>query len=196
MPERPRLLVTGFGPFPGAPENPTGPLVTALGDEPPEAFGASALRVAVLKTEYRASWATLRRLYASFAPDVVVHFGLAARSESIRIECLALNGLDPTKPDAIGNAPSSVVRAGAETLLSTFPVNAIERTLKRAGLPVTLSNDAGKYVCNATLYRSLHAAPAGRSVGLIHVPLIGAGGVTFERLYAGARALLKTCVTA
>ena len=25
-----RILVTGFGPFPGAPKNPTGPLVRAL----------------------------------------------------------------------------------------------------------------------------------------------------------------------
>src|SRR5690554_802095 len=72
----PRLLVTGFGAFPGAPENPTEALVRALAEEPPARFGAGALRAAVLPTDYRRSWPALRRLYGAFAPDLVVHFGL------------------------------------------------------------------------------------------------------------------------
>src|SRR5687767_3213456 len=73
----PKLLVTGFGPFPGAPENPTDPLVRALAQAPAERFRATAFRAVVLPTEYRRSWSILSRLYAGYAPDVVVHFGLS-----------------------------------------------------------------------------------------------------------------------
>jgi pyroglutamyl-peptidase len=192
----PRLLVTGFGPFPGAPENPSETLVRALAEEPPETFGASAFNAVVLKTEYRGSWVALQRLYSSFAPDVVLHFGLAARSDVIRIECVGRNSLDQTKPDAAGHAPSSAVRSGKETLASTFPATAIAAALKRAGFPAALSDDAGGYVCNATLYRSLHAAPPARRVGLVHVPPLGTKGLTPERLYAGAALILRTATTA
>ena len=96
-----RLLVTGFGPFPGAPENPTEALVQALAKEPPEAFGANALEAAVLPTDYRRSWTTLRRLYASFDPDVVVHFGLSARADAINVERVGRKRVAPEKPDAV-----------------------------------------------------------------------------------------------
>jgi pyrrolidone-carboxylate peptidase len=53
-----------------------------------------------------------------------------------------------------------------------------------------LSDDAGRYVCNATLYRSLIAAPAARRVGFVHVP--PASHITKERLLAAAKIILRT----
>ena len=189
----PRLLVTGFGPFPGAPENPTERLVRGLTDVPAEAFGASALHAVVLRTEYRSSWAELERLTADFAPDVVVHFGLSERIDAMHLECLGRNAVDTAKPDACGNAPisSHVVEGGPEALASTFPAEVILAALTDAGFPAALSDDAGAYVCNATLYRSLHAAPPTRSVGFVHVPPEGQGGFTPERLADAARVLLR-----
>ena len=170
--DRPQLLVTGFGPFPGAPGNPTEALVRALAKEPPETFGASALKAVVLRTEYRRSWAALRRVCSSFAPDVVVHFGLNGKAEAIHLECVGRNAVDPEKSDADGYAPTSavLVRGGPETLASTFPAKEIAVALEKAGFPAALSDDAGAYVCNATLYRSLRAAPPTRLVGFVHVP--------------------------
>jgi pyroglutamyl-peptidase len=49
-------------------------------------------------------------------------------------------------------------------------VEPIVAALTKAGLPVAASDDAGGYVCNATFYRSLIAAPEGRMVGFVHVP--------------------------
>ncbi len=171
-PYGPRLLITGFGPFPGAPDNPTEALVAALSGEPPEVLGASAFRAALLPTDYRRSWSKLRRLCAGFSPDAVVHFGLAVRAESIRVERLASNRVDPRKPDAAGFAPrlGRAARSGAVALPSTFPAAEIVAALAAAGFDAVLSDDAGDYVCNATLYRSLAHAPAGRRVGFIHVP--------------------------
>jgi pyroglutamyl-peptidase len=172
MTDRPRLLVTGFGPFPGAPDNPTERLVRALAEEPAELFGASALAAVVLPTEYALSWEVLRRLYRRFEPDMVMHFGLSGRAKAIRVETIARNVIDPMKPDAAGMAPRSgrARRTGPEVLSATIPASAIVEALASAGVRAALSDDAGDYVCNATLYRSLTVAPPGRRVGFIHVP--------------------------
>jgi pyroglutamyl-peptidase len=190
----PKLLVTGFGPFPGAPENPTSALVEALAKELPEAFGASEFSSVVLPTEYRRSWSTLRSLYASFSPDIVVHFGLHSEAEAIHIECVGRNEVAAEKPDAIGYAPTStrLLEKGPPTVAATFPSAAILAALKKAGFPATLSDDAGRYVCNATLYRSLIAAPAARRVGFVHVP--PATHMTNERLATAAKIILKAAV--
>jgi pyroglutamyl-peptidase len=188
------MLVTGFGPFPGAPENPTDALVRALAKEPAEAFGVGAFRAVVLKTDYLRSWAALRRLCSSFAPDVVVHFGLNARADALHIECVGRNCVDPAKVDAAGYAPVSgvVARGGADTLASTFPAAVIAAALSRAGFPATLSDHAGDYVCNAMLYRSLRAAPPTRRVGLVHVP--AENRLRPEQLLAAARVVLRAAV--
>jgi pyroglutamyl-peptidase len=189
-----KLLVTGFGPFPGAPENPTEPLIRALAEELPEKFGASAVEAVVLPTEYRRSWSTLRRLYSSFSPDVVIQFGLNSGAEAIHLECVGRNQVASTKPDANGYAPAStrLLKDGPATIAATFPSAEILAALKVAGFPATLSDDAGHYVCNATLYRSLIAAPEGRRVGFVHVP--PASHMTNERLAAAAKIILKVAV--
>jgi pyroglutamyl-peptidase len=195
VPQGQRLLVTGFGPFPGAPTNPTERLIRALADEPPRSFEASALKVAVLPTEYARSWGTLRRLYKAFAPDVVVHFGLSARAEVVHVETLARNVVDPAKLDAVGASLISgrVRRSGPATLDATLPVGAIVARLAAARVDAAKSIDAGDYVCNATLYRSLLAAPAERRVGFIHVPPTNAG-FGEARLQEAARIILRAAV--
>jgi pyroglutamyl-peptidase len=185
----PKLLVSGFGPFPGAPENPTEALIRALADELAETFGASALRAVVLPTDYRRSWSALRRIYGGFDPDVVVHFGLSGRAKAVHIETTGVNAVDPKKPDASGSAPRSgrARRDGPEKLSATLPTGSILAALKRERIAAQLSENAGRYVCNATLYRSLHAAPASRRVGLIHVP----PNLAPDALLAAARTILR-----
>jgi pyroglutamyl-peptidase len=195
----PTLLVTGFGPFPGAPENPTEALVRKLVDAQPETFGAADLRAVVLPTEYRRSWSILRRLYARLAPDVVVHFGLSARADAIAIERAARRRCASDRPDAVGFTPRRGLarRSGPETLASAFPVDCIVAALLEAGFPAAASDDAGDYVCNATLYRSLaEPAPSARRIGFVHVPPEGAGGLSRERLGAAAEIVLQTACAA
>lgn len=188
----PKLLVTGFGAFPGAPENPTEALVRALADEAPHTLGAGAPKAVVLPTDYQRSWSILRRLYLRFEPDVVVHFGLNAGAKAIHIETLAWNRADPAKPDSAGYAPRSGVvrRSGRQTLASTFPADAILSALRKARIPAALCEDAGDYVCNATLYRSLHAAPPARRVGFVHVP--GAEKMKLTQMLTAARIVLTS----
>jgi pyroglutamyl-peptidase len=155
-------------------------------------FGAGAFRAVALGTEYRESWEALEELYAAFAPDVVVHFGFAAQSEAIRLECVARNRASPGKPDARGkHPPPLLVDGGPETLASTLPAEAILAALTDAGFPAALSDDAGDYVCNATLYRSLHVAPPTRRVGFVHVPPERRSGYDRERLVEAASIVLR-----
>jgi pyroglutamyl-peptidase len=187
----PKLLVTGFGPFPGAPENPTEKLVRELALKAPQSFGASALHGVVLPTEYRRSWDRLRRLYARHAPDVVVHFGLSGKATAIIVEGVGRCGCDSSKPDAAGYAPRRLFarHGGRESLVASLPANAIVARLKAAGIVAELSDDAGGYVCNATLYRSLNAAPADRMVGFIHMP--PARRMNHTALVAAAEIILR-----
>ena len=169
----PALLVTGFGPFPGAPENPTAALIRALADQAPGTYGAAAFKTVVLPTEFARSWSTLKRLYRSFAPDIVVHFGVSVRAAEIRVERTARNRLGRGRPDAVGVMPrrTQVRSSGPESLLVTLPVFDISAALSAAGIANVVSDDAGDYVCNATLYRSLatfEGTP--RRAGFIHVP--------------------------
>lgn len=58
--------------------------------------------------------------------------------------------------------------------LSTLPLSEILDALGREGIPGYLSNTAGTYLCNQTLYSTLHAISAERSrtiAGFMHVPL-------------------------
>jgi pyroglutamyl-peptidase len=190
----PKLLVTGFGPFPNAPENPTQALVLGLAAEPAESYGATAFRAVVLPTDYRKSWPILRRLYRSFAPDVVVHFGLSRQASGLVIERCGRKRIDPSRLDAVGFAPPSGLcrRSGPESLEATLPVTRIAGALTEEEYPAAISEDAGGYVCNATLYRSLLVAPAGkRLVGFVHVPPEGAGGYTRARLSSAATLMLR-----
>ena len=163
----------------------------ALAGERPEAVGAGAVKAVVLPTDYRRSWAMLRRLYAVFVPDIVVHFGLSHRIKAIHVERVARNAVDPARPDAAGFAPrlARARRSGPDVLEATLPVDAVFEALSAAGHAAALSDDAGRYVCNATLYRSLHAGAAPR-VGFIHVPPLGRSGMTRARLFDAAALVL------
>jgi pyroglutamyl-peptidase len=197
---RPRLLVTGFGPFPNAPENPTQTLMASLAAEPPEKFGAAALRAIVLATDYRKSWLVLRRAYVALAPDVVVHFGLSRNADALAVERVGRRRVDASRPDAAGFAPPSGMcrRSGPDELAATLPVDATVKALVEQGFPAAASDDAGGYVCNATLYRSLLAVNPGdrRLVGFIHVPPEGRNGWTGARLKQAAELILRIATAA
>jgi pyroglutamyl-peptidase len=190
--------MTGFGPFPGVLANPTETLVRGLAGRSAGDFGARELRAIVLPAEYRRSWAVLRRLYARYAPDIVVHFGLSGRATAITLERVGRLACAPDHPDAAGFAPrlGRARRAGPTSLLATLPIDSIGAALTRKGFPVELSDDAGAYVCNATLYRSLHAAPPARRVGFVHVPPEAKSGLTAERLVDAAMIILKSAAEA
>ncbi|MCL2385120.1 MAG: hypothetical protein FWC84_04755 [Alphaproteobacteria bacterium] len=173
-----RILVTGFGRFPGAHSNPTEWLIKALGLEQNNlARLRIKLHLAVLPVDYSSLMERLDRLEQEVKPDVILHFGLATKRRAFCLEMRALNRLNLLRCDALGHRPKTraVVPGGAQILHSRFPATMIEAAWHRAGLLGRLSHHPGAYLCNAALYLSL-AISAAETVGFIHVPKIGFAG--------------------
>lgn len=171
----PTLLITGFGPFPGAPYNPTELLVRQLGRLRRPALHDTSIVTHVFTTSYAAVDRELPALFARYKPDAVLMFGLAARTKHIRIETLARNAL-ALMPDA-SNA-SLQRRAIAPGAPAARPLPAPVRHLlaaaRQARVPAALSRDAGRYLCNYLCWQAAAAVMAGqgpRFAAFVHVPL-------------------------
>ena len=170
------ILVTGFGAFPGAPRNPTQAIVAALGRHRPrlQRLGVN-LHVAVLPVRFAAIDEALADLAARHKPDVIMHLGVASRRRRLSVETRALNRSGPLHPDASGCCPAQIlVPGGPSSLRATYPAPRILAALRKSGVAAERSIDAGDYVCNATLFRSL-LAPAAAEIGFLHVPKARSG---------------------
>jgi pyroglutamyl-peptidase len=168
------ILLTGFGPFPGAPLNPTGLLVRRLARS--RAGFGNARRIAhVFRTSYQAVDRELPALIKRQRPYALVMFGLARRARHIRIETHARNALAAKLPDASGSLPGgdTIAPGEAESMPLSTPALRLLAAARAAGLQATLSGDAGSYLCNYLCWRASEAAarPGGpRLVAFVHVP--------------------------
>lgn len=176
------ILLTGFGPFPGAPFNPTGPLVTELARR--RVLGLRLIRrvAHVFPTSYEAVDRELPGLLARARPDVLVMFGLAPRRRQISIETRARNALTCVVPDASGHLPAaSLIAPGARAALSLrSPAQRLVAAVRAAGMSAALSDDAGSYLCNYLCWRAGEAAERNgvpRLVAFVHVPNVHATNV-------------------
>jgi pyroglutamyl-peptidase len=175
---RSRVLLTGFGPFPGVAENPSGWLAEAL------AARKSApdwdLHGHVLPTEWEAVAALAPDLHASLQPHVMIHFGVSPRAPALRIERSAHNQA-ARRHDARGRLPATptVSPTGAARLDTGLPVAAIAAHLRAQSHAAGASGSCGRYLCNFLYYRSLEWAIAqAREALFVHVPLTHAQGGT------------------
>lgn len=180
---RATIVVTGFEQFGPYTANPAGDVAKALDGQ--EIAGA-AVRAAVLPVDHAAAAPAVARLVETYAPAAVVHVGLAAGRARIALERVALNCMDFDLPDAAGYraAGEPCVRGGPTAYFSTLPVATIVAALTADGIPAYVSNTAGTYLCNQTLYTTLHLiAVRGLpvSAGFVHLPLsptmVAASGV-------------------
>jgi pyroglutamyl-peptidase len=169
------VLITGFGPFPGAPFNPTGPLVAELARRRTIALRNIRCIPHVFPVSYAAVDRELPTLLARTRPDALVMFGLAPRRRHIRIETRARNAVTGAVPDASGHLPAAgMIAPGARAALSLrAPAQRLVAAVRAAGVPAALSSDAGSYLCNYLCWRAGEAAErAGNSclVAFVHVP--------------------------
>jgi pyroglutamyl-peptidase len=171
----PRLLVTGFSGFPGAPRNPTEALIAGLDVDRLARRLDVEIGAAVLSTEFAAAGALVVRLWHEVAPDAVIHFGLHGRARAVHVETRAKNHMTPVRPDAAGRRPGwpAIERQGPAIRHATLPVHRIVAALGRRAVPARLSTDAGSYLCNYATYLSLGLAPRGALTGFVHLPWPG-----------------------
>src|ERR1700730_15207291 len=100
MSGKPRILITGFGPFPGAPFNPTQPLVARLLRLRRPALADVELSGHIFPVTYNAVDRELPALMRKHRPHALQMFAIAARTRYLRIETRARNAITTLWPDA------------------------------------------------------------------------------------------------
>lgn len=168
-----RVLITGFGPFPRAPFNPSAAVATALARRRRPALASLERTAHVFATRYANIDRELPRLLAQ-RPDIVLMFGLAGRTRELRIETRARNVASALLPDAGQHRRQHrTIETGAPPARSgRAPFSRLAAALRDRKVPARISRDAGAYLCNYAYWRALEAAPNGRPLVLfVHIPL-------------------------
>jgi pyroglutamyl-peptidase len=177
------ILLTGFEPFAPYKVNPTEELARAFDGY---RVGEAVVRASVLPVHHADAATRVRALLDSVGPDAVLQLGLAGSRARIAIERVAVNVMDYPVPDNAGceMRDEPCVRSGPTAYFTTLPARAIVARLVDAGIPAYVSDTAGTYLCNQTLYTTLHAVAtlaAPPRVGFMHVPplpsMIAAAGL-------------------
>ncbi|MEM6050823.1 pyroglutamyl-peptidase I [Erwinia sp. P7711] len=168
------VLITAFEPFGGDQINPSWEAVSHLHErmlcgakivarQLPCAFGAS-----------------LEALYAAIEevePEMVIAVGQAGGRTDVTIERVGINVDDARIPDNAGNQPidEAIVEGGPAAYFSTLPIKAIVEGIREAGIPASVSQTAGTYVCNHVMYGLLHYLAQHKKAvrgGFIHIPYL------------------------
>lgn len=170
-----RVLITGFGRFPGAPVNPTAALVEKLARVRRPALADACITKHVFATSYAAVDADLPALIARARPDALLMFGVASTAKTLRIELLARNRASLLFPDAGGAKPSraAIAPGGPAWRRGRFSLARVLAAARAAGARVALSRNAGAYLCNYACWRALEQADAPdspRVVLFVHIP--------------------------
>jgi pyroglutamyl-peptidase len=168
----PTILVTGFESFGGTGANPSAAVVRAL-----EGTALDGRRVVgrILPVDFARYRPLVEAALTETDPDLYVAFGLATGEDMIRIERFGVNLADFPIPDNAGALlrGAAIEADGPAARAATLPCAEIREALLAEGIPARLSNSAGSYLCNATLYSSLGLCaartPAPRC-GFIHLP--------------------------
>ena len=168
------ILVTGFEPFGTHKVNPAEELARALDGR---RFGAQEVRGVVLPVHHREAAANVDALLADLDPEAIVHIGLAEGRARLALERVAVNVMDYTIADNAGYRArdEACVAGGPDAYFATLPLREILAALTADGVPAYISSTAGTYLCNQTLYTTMHAVTCARRrarVGFVHLPLL------------------------
>jgi pyroglutamyl-peptidase len=182
MSEKIRILITGFGPFPGAPFNPTQPLIARLLRLRRPAFAELELSSHIFPVTYTAVDSELPQLLSSHRPQALLMFGLASRTRHVRVESRARNAITMLWPDADhARARKGAIRGGADAMMFGPHVNKLLGVAVATGLDARISRDAGSYLCNYLSWRAIESTRTETGPALaafIHVPQLARGGAT------------------
>ena len=164
-----RVLLIGFGPFPGAPLNPSALLVKSLARRRRPAFAEIVRTSHVFTTTYAAVDRDLAKL-REIGADIVLMFGLAGRRRHLCIETRARNAVSLLFPDASGFRPQRGVIAPGEpaALRGAAPFARLLGAVRSSAVPARLSRDAGRYLCNYAYWRALEQATRRPAAGAVH----------------------------
>ena len=166
-----KLLITGFDPFGGETINPSWEAVKLL----PEFVGEYEVHKMEIPTVVALAAKIVLEKAEKVHPDVILCIGQAGGRSAVTPERIGINIRNARLPDNAGNQPveQTIVPDGPDGIFSTVPVAKMAQAIQDAGLLGAVSNTAGAFVCNDTLYLLLHHyAGTDVRVGFIHVPYL------------------------
>lgn len=196
------MLLTGFESYGGHAINPSAEVATTL-----DGAEIAGLRVVgrVLPVVHAGLADRIATLIEQTAPRAIICLGLDPGEHAIRLERVAANALDFEIADNAGAVLKGPVQPdGPAARRSTLPLTAIEERLRAIGIPVRVSDDAGRYLCNALMYEALSVADRRRPAppcGFIHLPFLpeqadDAASLPFDRMVAAIQLAIETTAQA
>ena len=188
------LLITGFDPFGGETINPAWEAVKLL----PDQIADFRLRKLQIPTVFGKAAEEVLRATEKENPDIILCIGQAGGRAEVTPERIAVNIKDARIPDNEGNRPQGeyIIDSAPAAYFATVPVKQMAQAIREKGLPGKVSNTAGTFVCNETLYRLLHHYQGKRTqVGFVHVPYLptqGTPSLPIEQTTAALKAAIET----
>lgn len=168
-----KILVTGFDPFGGEKINPAIESVKKL---PDTIAGAEIIKLEI-PTVIGKSVDKIRDKIEEVHPDVVLSIGQAGGRPDITVERVGINCDDCRIKDNEGNQPidEKVAEDGPAAYFSTLPIKAMVKNIQDGGVPASVSNTAGTFICNHVLYGVAYIQATKHNemrTGFIHIPFL------------------------
>ena len=168
-----KILVTGFDPFGGEKINPS---IEAVKKLPENIAGAEIIKLEV-PTVIGKSIDKIKEKLEEVHPDVVLSIGQAGGRTDIGVERIGINCDDCKIKDNEGNQPidEKIIKDGPAAYFSTLPIKAMVKNIQAGGVPASVSNTAGTFICNHVLYGVLHLQASKYKemrAGFIHIPFL------------------------
>ncbi|WP_226677852.1 pyroglutamyl-peptidase I [Mesobacillus jeotgali] len=204
-----KILISGFEPFGKMKINPTEELLLEA-----EKFEIENVEIStiLLPVNYDECAEELIRKMDDFQPDVVISCGLAVGRTAITPERIGINikdtGSGDPYPDNKGQIPTDemIDEDGPDGLFATLPNRLIEKNLKEMDIPAAVSNSAGTFICNNTLYAVLNHIRKNNlhiKAGFIHFPAStkmsainpSLPSLPQETMAEALKVIVETCVT-
>lgn len=188
-----KVLITGFDPFGGESVNPALEAVKQISDKI-EGYEIVKLEV---PTVFNKSIATLKEAIVKEQPEIVICVGQAGGRFDISIERVAINYDDARIKDNEGNQPidRKVFEDGENAYFSNLPIRAMLKNINDNGIPASISNTAGTFVCNHIMYGLLYLINTefkDIKGGFIHVPFLPKQAVGKKNVpYMGVGEIVK-----
>ncbi|MER7790647.1 pyroglutamyl-peptidase I [Streptomyces sp. NPDC097640] len=167
-----RVLLTGFEPFGGEDVNPSWQAVSLVAAGPPPGIQVTTARLSCV---FGTALEELAAAVEAADPDLVLCVGQAGGRTGISVERVAVNVDDARIPDNAGRRPvdEPVVPGGPAAYFAALPVKACVAAVRAAGIPASVSQTAGTFVCNHVFYGLAHLIATRRPAlrgGFVHVP--------------------------
>jgi pyroglutamyl-peptidase len=166
------VLLTGFEPFNQETVNPAWEAVSALHGWRGDGFEVRAVQLPCVFGE---AIRVIGEAIAQHQPALVIAIGQAGGRVDMSVERVAINVDDAPIPDNAQRqlVDEAIVAGGPAAYFSTLPIKAIVAALRAGGIPASVSQTAGTFVCNHVFYGLMHrTAATGLKAGFIHIPYL------------------------